>query len=118
AGHGVAAPRGDDDRRQEEADPPGQRPALRALRPRRRSRREEEPGRGQRRRRARDVRGAARQAARVRGAQAMTSTPETPLLTTDVIIELEGGIVLIRRRNPPLGWALPGGFVDRGEAVA
>jgi len=48
----------------------------------------------------------------------MTSMPETPLLTTDVIIELEGGIVLIRRRNPPLGWALPGGFVDRGEAVA
>ena len=44
--------------------------------------------------------------------------PETPLATVDVIIELDGGIVLVRRRNPPLGWALPGGFVDRGESVA
>jgi 8-oxo-dGTP diphosphatase len=25
--------------------------------------------------------------------------------------------VLVRRRNPPLGWALPGGFVDLGEAL-
>jgi ADP-ribose pyrophosphatase YjhB (NUDIX family) len=44
--------------------------------------------------------------------------PKTPLATVDVIIEIDGGIVLIRRRNPPLGWALPGGFVDRGESVA
>jgi 8-oxo-dGTP diphosphatase len=41
-----------------------------------------------------------------------------PLLTVDVIIEMEsGGIVLIERRNPPLGWALPGGFVDYGESL-
>jgi 8-oxo-dGTP diphosphatase len=26
-------------------------------------------------------------------------------------------IVLIRRKNEPLGWALPGGFVDYGETV-
>ncbi|MGB5622056.1 MAG: NUDIX hydrolase [Gammaproteobacteria bacterium] len=26
-------------------------------------------------------------------------------------------MVLIRRANPPLGWALPGGFVDVGETV-
>ena len=26
-------------------------------------------------------------------------------------------IVLINRRNPPFGWALPGGFVDRDETV-
>jgi len=44
--------------------------------------------------------------------------PKTPLATVDVIIETDGGIVLIRRRNPPLGWALPGGFVDPGESVA
>ncbi|SRR6266545_2415197 len=44
--------------------------------------------------------------------------PETPLATVDVIIEIDGGIVLVRRRHPPLGWALPGGFVDRGESVA
>jgi 8-oxo-dGTP diphosphatase len=44
--------------------------------------------------------------------------PETPLATVDVIIEIDGGIVLVRRQNPPMGWALPGGFVDRGESVA
>jgi 8-oxo-dGTP diphosphatase len=40
-----------------------------------------------------------------------------PLLTVDIIIECRGGIVLIERRNPPLGWALPGGFVDYGESL-
>jgi 8-oxo-dGTP diphosphatase len=46
------------------------------------------------------------------------SPPVTPLLTVDVVIELSGGgIVLIERRNPPPGWALPGGFVDVGETV-
>jgi len=38
-----------------------------------------------------------------------------PRATVDVIIEIDGGIVLIRRCNPPLGWAIPGGFIDRGE---
>jgi len=42
-----------------------------------------------------------------------------PLPTVDIIIELAGGkIVLIRRKNPPPGWALPGGFVDCGETLA
>ena len=27
------------------------------------------------------------------------------------------GIVLIKRKNPPFGWALPGGFVDYGECL-
>ncbi len=41
-----------------------------------------------------------------------------PLPTVDVIIETEPGtVVLIRRRNPPHGWALPGGFVDYGERL-
>lgn len=41
-----------------------------------------------------------------------------PFPTVDIIIEMEnGGIVLIRRKNPPLGWALPGGFVDYGESL-
>jgi ADP-ribose pyrophosphatase YjhB (NUDIX family) len=40
---------------------------------------------------------------------------EGPRLTVDVVIELDGGIVLIRRRNPPFGWAIPGGFVDLDE---
>ena len=41
-----------------------------------------------------------------------------PLPTVDIIIELEGkGVVLIKRKNPPFGWALPGGFVDYGETL-
>lgn len=41
-----------------------------------------------------------------------------PKPTVDAIIELPGDrIVLIRRKNPPLGWALPGGFVDEGESL-
>ena len=77
----------------------------------------------------------------------MSPRPPTPALTVDVIIEIENcgiaggefdaskvegggtggsnpedggvgvGIVLIERRNPPPGWALPGGFVDVGETV-
>lgn len=41
----------------------------------------------------------------------------TPLLTVDIIIRYQGGIVLIERKNPPPGWALPGGFVDIGESL-
>lgn len=44
-------------------------------------------------------------------------TFKNPFPTVDIIIETGGGIVLIRRRNPPLGWALPGGFVDYGESL-
>ena len=40
-----------------------------------------------------------------------------PFLTVDGLIEFGSGLVLIERKNPPLGWALPGGFVDRGETV-
>jgi 8-oxo-dGTP diphosphatase len=46
------------------------------------------------------------------------SRPETPLLTVDIIIEIDGGVVLIERKHAPPGWALPGGFVDRGESLA
>ena len=48
----------------------------------------------------------------------MSGPPETPLVTVDTIIEMEGGIVLVRRAHPPPGWALPGGFVERGERVS
>jgi len=48
--------------------------------------------------------------------------PRTPALAVDLVIELEdrpgSPIVLIQRRFPPLGWALPGGFVEVGESVA
>lgn len=40
-----------------------------------------------------------------------------PLPTVDIIIEVNEGIVLIKRKNPPFGWALPGGFVDYGESL-
>lgn len=40
-----------------------------------------------------------------------------PFPTVDIIIELKEGIVLIERKNPPFGWALPGGFVDYGESL-
>lgn len=41
-----------------------------------------------------------------------------PRPTVDIIIEMaDGRICLIERRFPPLGWALPGGFVDEGEAL-
>lgn len=47
--------------------------------------------------------------------------PITPLLAADAIIELidKPGrpIVLIERKNPPYGWAIPGGFVDVGERL-
>ncbi len=38
-----------------------------------------------------------------------------PAATVDVIIEVGDRIVLIRRKNPPPGWAIPGGFIDYGE---
>jgi len=38
-----------------------------------------------------------------------------PVPTVDIIIEYNAGVVLILRKNPPPGWALPGGFVDYGE---
>lgn len=42
----------------------------------------------------------------------------TPWVTVDIIIEVDDrGIVLIERKNPPHGWALPGGFVDYGESL-
>ncbi|WP_281950510.1 NUDIX hydrolase [Nitrosophilus kaiyonis] len=47
---------------------------------------------------------------------------KTPFLTVDGIIKIFEedkfkGIVLIKRKNPPIGLALPGGFVEVGERV-
>lgn len=53
----------------------------------------------------------------------MAFKPQTPYLATDGIVEVYDGeeklqgIVLIQRKNRPLGLALPGGFVDVGETV-
>jgi 8-oxo-dGTP diphosphatase len=54
--------------------------------------------------------------------QARVARYRNPAPTVDIIIELapreqSGPIVLIKRRNPPHGWALPGGFVDYAESV-
>lgn len=44
--------------------------------------------------------------------------PRNPVPTVDIIVEVEGkGIILIKRKKPPYGWALPGGFVDYGETL-
>lgn len=46
--------------------------------------------------------------------------PQTPSLCVDVILrrgQNPGRILLIERRNPPHGWALPGGFCDVGETI-
>ena len=48
-------------------------------------------------------------------------TKEGPFLTVDAVV-FDGlahprRVVLIERKNPPFGWALPGGFVDYGETV-
>lgn len=41
-----------------------------------------------------------------------------PFPTVDIIIEMgRNCVVLIERKNPPYGWALPGGFVDYGESL-
>jgi len=50
-----------------------------------------------------------------------TKPPEpkyrNPLPTVDIIIRKNQQVVLIERANEPLGWALPGGFVDYGESL-
>ncbi len=41
-----------------------------------------------------------------------------PTPTVDIIIEIaDKGVVLIMRKNEPVGWAIPGGFVDYGESL-
>ena len=42
---------------------------------------------------------------------------KNPTPTVDNIILRDEEIVLIKRKNPPHGWALPGGYVDEGESV-
>ena len=44
-------------------------------------------------------------------------TLRNPGVTVDILIEMDQGIVLIERKNPPHGWAIPGGFVDYGESL-
>ncbi len=48
---------------------------------------------------------------------AAVQTYRNPFPTVDIIIRQGDSIVLIERRNDPVGWALPGGFVDYGESL-
>ena len=41
----------------------------------------------------------------------------SPVPTVDILIVDKKSLVLIKRKNPPYGWALPGGFVDYGESL-
>src|SRR5258708_23124676 len=43
--------------------------------------------------------------------------PKCPPIAADIITEIGDEVVLIERKNFPLGWAIPGGFVDFGETV-
>ncbi len=49
----------------------------------------------------------------------MNSSPpyRNPLPAVDIIIETPEGLVLIQRKNPPTGTALPGGFIEEGESA-
>jgi 8-oxo-dGTP diphosphatase len=47
----------------------------------------------------------------------MSEKYRNPLPTVDIIIEIGDRVVLIERKNPPHGWALPGGFIDYGESL-
>jgi ADP-ribose pyrophosphatase YjhB (NUDIX family) len=44
-------------------------------------------------------------------------TNRGPRLAADCIIIVGGKVLLIHRKNEPVGWALPGGFVEYGETV-
>lgn len=48
-------------------------------------------------------------------------THQCPIPTVDILIgRRKGGkdaVILVRRKNPPHGWAIPGGFVEYGERV-
>ena len=48
---------------------------------------------------------------------AIVTTYRNPVPTVDIIIRRDSEVLLIERKNPPLGWALPGGFVDYGESL-
>jgi len=42
---------------------------------------------------------------------------KNPLPTVDILIQRKDRILLIKRKNFPYGWALPGGFIDYGESA-
>ncbi|MBR9691775.1 NUDIX hydrolase [Candidatus Woesearchaeota archaeon] len=49
--------------------------------------------------------------------QEEVQTYRNPIPTTDIIIEYQKGVVLIERKNPPYGLAIPGGFAEWGISL-
>ncbi len=45
------------------------------------------------------------------------SGPAPRLAADAIVVHPARGVLLVKRRNPPPGWALPGGFVEYGETV-
>jgi len=46
-----------------------------------------------------------------------SKTFKNPYPAADTIISIEGGVVMVYRKNPPSGWAIPGGFINCGESA-
>lgn len=42
---------------------------------------------------------------------------KNPFPTADIVAIQDGKVLMILRKNPPSGWALPGGFIDYGESA-
>ncbi len=47
----------------------------------------------------------------------IVNTYRNPFPTADLIVIRQSKVLLIERKNPPPGWALPGGFIDYGESA-
>ncbi len=47
----------------------------------------------------------------------ITERWKNPYPTADVIVDIGGKVVLVKRKNLPEGWAIPGGFIDYGESA-
>ena len=46
-----------------------------------------------------------------------SKTFKNPYPAADIIIKKDGGVVCVYRKNPPHGWAIPGGFINYGESA-
>ncbi|MCM8821242.1 MAG: NUDIX hydrolase [Candidatus Omnitrophica bacterium] len=46
-----------------------------------------------------------------------SKTFKNPYPAVDAIIKKDKGVVLVYRKNPPPGWAIPGGFINYGESA-
>ena len=47
----------------------------------------------------------------------VTEEYRNPKVAVDVIVDIGGKVLLVKRRNPPYGWALPGGYIEYGESA-